>query len=325
MRLPSWLVPQKAWEVRRARSERVWFEQMLRQVRADIKADGARPSWMRSFLTADDIPGNRTGLQDDMSGAYCIGMNGIAGALTIAAPMQGFLLALCLYPKYLIKLHEELDRECPHAPPAYSDMPRLPYLRACIRETLRWRPPVPTGIPHLVTEDDVYAGHFIPKGSVIHPLEWSMGRDPSIYPVPAAWNPERWLDPASPCYKEPLTKHPCMVGYSQFGFGRRICPGQEVSEADMLCGLGAIAWLFDIGKQVDPETGLEVPVPACDYSSLLIAKPRPFDLCLAVRSEERRAWLRRRWDEEADKGSFPPDREFWEDRGGYYGWGETWS
>lgn len=29
-----------------------------------------------------------------------------------------------------------------------------------------------TGIPHKTTSDDVYNGHFIPKGSLIHPNLW---------------------------------------------------------------------------------------------------------------------------------------------------------
>lgn len=28
------------------------------------------------------------------------------------------------------------------------------------------------GIPHYLIEDDVYNGYHVPKGSVMHPLEW---------------------------------------------------------------------------------------------------------------------------------------------------------
>lgn len=30
----------------------------------------------------------------------------------------------------------------------------------------------PLAIPHMSTEDDVYAGYFIPKGSIIVPNSW---------------------------------------------------------------------------------------------------------------------------------------------------------
>jgi hypothetical protein len=36
---------------------------------------------------------------------------------------------------------------------------------------------------------------------------------------------------------------------SQFGYGRRTCQGQAVTEADHIVAIGAIAWLFNIERQ----------------------------------------------------------------------------
>lgn len=58
----------------------------------------------------------------------------------------------------------------------------------------------------------------------------------------------RWLDPESPVYREPLTEHPSIINITQFGYGRRLCQGQQVADEDLLIGLGALAWLFDIKK-----------------------------------------------------------------------------
>ena len=168
MDLPDWLSPAKAWERRRARTERSFFEIMQSEVEKDAQNKQAPQSWMKIFLD------NRSkwGFQYELEGAYAVGMHGIAGALTIAAPMQTFCLAMCFYPQYLPMLHEELDRVCGDRLPVAEDRPNLPFLRAVIRECLRWRPPVPTGIPHELTHDDEYNGYHIPKGSVMHPLEW---------------------------------------------------------------------------------------------------------------------------------------------------------
>jgi cytochrome P450 len=168
MALPDWLSPAKAWERRRARTERKFFETMQGEVESDLREKRAPMSWMRQFLD------NRSkwGFTYELEGAYAVGMHGIAGALTIAAPMQTFCLAMCYNPQYLPVLHEELDRVCGDRLPVSEDRPNLPFLRAVIRECLRWRPPVPTGIPHESTHDDEYDGYFIPKGSVMHPLEW---------------------------------------------------------------------------------------------------------------------------------------------------------
>lgn len=187
MSIPDWLSPAKAWERRRKNTERRFFEIMQSKVERDVKDKEAPGSWMKTYLDAPNAWGFTSGVE----GAYCVGMHGIAGALTIAAPMQTFCLAMCHYPQYLPMLQEELDRVCGDRLPVAEDRPNLPFLRAVIRECLRWRPPVPTGktetslrsqllhpnrlhkgIPHELVQDDSWNGYHIPAGSVMHPLEW---------------------------------------------------------------------------------------------------------------------------------------------------------
>ncbi|KAH7126913.1 cytochrome P450 [Dendryphion nanum] len=260
MSLPDWLVPAKAWERRRMNTERRFFEIMQNQVETDMKEKKAPQSWMRTYLE------NRTkwNFTYELEGAYAVGMHGIAGALTIAAPMQTFCLAMCFYPQYLPILQEELDRVCGDRLPRAEDRPDLPFLRAVIRECLRWRPPVPTGIPHALTQDDEYNGYFIPKGSVMHPLEWAIARDPAMFPDPEAFNPLRWVEPGYPTYKEPLTEFPTVINSTQFGYGRRVCQGQTVADEDMFIGIGSIAWLFNIQRitQKDGVSASEVDAVA---------------------------------------------------------------
>lgn len=156
MSLPENWSKTKAWELRRGRTERKFFETMQDEVRQQIKQSEENPyapapilpslqpksCWMRTFLE------NKKAwkFDSDLEGAYAVGMHGIAGALTVAAPMQSFCLALCHYPQYQPILHEEIDRVCGERMIRFSDMPNMPVLRAFIRETLRWRPPVPTGM-----------------------------------------------------------------------------------------------------------------------------------------------------------------------------------
>lgn len=123
-------------------------------------------------------------------------------------------------------------------------------------------------------------------------------RDETVYPDPEAFNPNRWLSPAFPTtYREPLTQHPNLNGYSQFGFGRRTCQGIPIVEQDLFLAMGGLAWAFTIRKKRDPTTGDEVPVHWDAYTSLLIAKPTRFDFDAAPRGGEARAGeLRRMWE-----------------------------
>lgn len=61
----------------------------------------------------------------------------------------------------------------------------------------------------------------------------------------------RWLEPAFPTYQEPLSRYPTITAYSQFGYGKRVCQGQGVVDADMFVALGSIAWLFSLHTESD--------------------------------------------------------------------------
>ncbi len=61
----------------------------------------------------------------------------------------------------------ELDRVCGDRLPELSDMPNLPYIRGCMKESLRWMPTAKLGVPHSVTRDDEYLGYKIPKGAEV--------------------------------------------------------------------------------------------------------------------------------------------------------------
>ncbi|KAI9450392.1 cytochrome P450 [Lactarius psammicola] len=133
------------------------------------------------------------------------------------------------YPDVQKRAHEELDSVVGRTRiPTFSDFQHLPYIRAMVKEMLRWRPVVPLGIPHLSTKDDWYNGMFIPKGTTMLANIWQLNHDPTIYGADAAdFNPARFLDsngevaPGPPETKE--------EGHVSYGFGRRACPGKHAA------------------------------------------------------------------------------------------------
>jgi Cytochrome P450 len=156
------------------------------------------------------------------------------------------------------------------------------------------------GIPHQLEKDDIWNGYFIPKGAYIHAVEWfvaltldetsaylyrSLTRDPAVYPDPDTFNPGRYLDPSYPTYREPLSEFPTIRGYHGFGFGRRICPGQEVAEAELLVACAAITWAFSLERKI-MASGEEVPIDDYDFTSTLITTAKPFEMEFVVRSKK---------------------------------------
>ena len=189
------------------------------------------------------------------------------------------MLAITLHPDKYRTLQEEIDKHVPSGQlPSFSDMHNLPYLRAFVKENLRWRPVTAGGLPHKLTaRDDIYNGYVIRKDSVIHPVQWSIHRETTLYPDPESFLPERWLDPSYPTYREPLTVYPNLQNYSNFGFGRRICVGQNVAERSLYIEAAMIAWACDI---------TEIPgkkPPQYDYVTGFNTRPKWFNFELKAR------------------------------------------
>ena len=78
---------------------------------------------------------------------------------------------MALFPGVQRKAQDELDRVVGRDRlPKFSDLADMTYIRAVAMETMRWMPPFPMGVPHVVMEDDVYDGMFVPKGSTMIPV-----------------------------------------------------------------------------------------------------------------------------------------------------------
>ncbi len=105
---------------------------------------------------------------------------------TVSSIMSFFVAAL-LHPEIQITAQKEIDAVTGRVRlPTFDDRPRLPFVDAICKEVLRWRPVAPLGefksstgyrsltqktshstaIPLAATEDNVYEGFFIPKGSL---------------------------------------------------------------------------------------------------------------------------------------------------------------
>ena len=64
--------------------------------------------------------------------------------------------------------HEELDKVIGRQTwPSAEDEKQLPYIRAIIKEVQRLRPAFLVPAPHTSTEDFVYNGYYIPKGTCL--------------------------------------------------------------------------------------------------------------------------------------------------------------
>ena len=158
----------------------------------------------------------------------------IAGTDTSAQTVNWFLLLMANRPEIQAKVHEELDRVIgrpssgsePAGLPTVDDRTRLPYLFACLAESMRYRTIGPLGLPHRASEDTEVGGYRIPAGTQVLGNIYSIHHDPRYWDSPDEFMPERFLPQADGSMSPALTS----PAYLPFGTGHRRCPGRRFAE-----------------------------------------------------------------------------------------------
>ncbi|KAG1855552.1 cytochrome P450 [Suillus subluteus] len=178
---------------------------------------------------------------------------GVMGSYeTTSSTLMVFVLAMVLYPDVQRRAQAEIDSVIGRDRlPTFEDRASLPYVESILRETLRWHPILPLGVPHATSSDDTYNGFFIPKGTTVMCNTWAISRDEKRYPDASRFMPERFLD-----VNGALTNDD-PAGYV-FGLGRRGCPGRYAGDASVWTAivtmLATVDFSFakdDQGKVID--------------------------------------------------------------------------
>lgn len=171
MSWPEWLVPsKKTVRLRREREEKL-FTSLLASATAQHNEGTLSPCYAQTYLTRKGTERD-FGFESEHEAAYAVGMLCTVGIFTIGGLIEAFFLAMARHPEWQTHAQEELDSVIgTRGMASHPDLNKLPVLRAVLKETLRWRPTVPLGVPRYVTEDDVYNGCLIEKGSIVHAVE----------------------------------------------------------------------------------------------------------------------------------------------------------
>lgn len=182
-----------------------------------------------------------------------------AGVDTTSNTMQWALYLLAKNPDKQEKLHQEVASVLQQNQPDPHSLAQMPYLKACIRETLRLYP-VLSSLSRNVDEDMVIRGYQIPANTkVVFPVYY-MGRSEELFQDAHSFKPERWL-----CDKKNAALEVKSAFASiPFGFGTRMCIGRRIAELEMYVLLTRLVQEFHIkypiGEEVEPfMRGVTVP------------------------------------------------------------------
>ena len=118
-----------------------------------------------------------------------------------------------------------------------SDILKLPYLHAVVKETLRLHPPAPLLVPHKAEAGVEMCGLTVPKNAQILVNVWAMGRDSSVWPNPTLFSPERFLE-------RDIDYKGRDFEFIPFGAGRRICPGLPLASRMVSFILASLVYSF---------------------------------------------------------------------------------
>ncbi|KAK8407338.1 hypothetical protein O3P69_002103 [Scylla paramamosain] len=137
----------------------------------------------------------------------------------------------------------------------------LSYLRGVVKESLRMYPVAPFQTRVLV-QDTNLGGYEIPAETMVILSVYRTGRDPTVFPNPDSFSPERWLRSTH----DPSTTAPCCISpaprviprvhshaFIPFGVGIRSCIGRRVAEAELYLLLAKLVARVDLRalNQVD--------------------------------------------------------------------------
>ncbi|KAJ7810310.1 cytochrome P450 [Mycena olivaceomarginata] len=203
-----------------------------------------------------------------------------AGGETTYATCINCILAMVLYPQVQRIAQQELDTLLGDRLPTILDRESTPYLNALIKETLRWHPSLPLGIPHRSSQDVYYKGYLIPKNTIAIPNVWAISREPDPEFSPEEFIPDRFLPRNSGVIvQDPFTY--------VFGFGRRVCPGKSLAENSLYIMIAYLIHSFTFGPPRNDD-GVEQPMKP-NWKSGLTSFPNPFQCEIKARMQDKTA------------------------------------
>lgn len=274
-KLPKWMQPSRKNALRQAEWV-LWVKmRMWNTLKQQFAADAAPTCYAAHMLQT----GKQHGLVDEDL-AWIAGGLVDAGTATSTCSLNNLVYYLAATPEAQAKASDEIKRVIgPDRTPNMDDIPKLPYIFACVKEILRLCPVPPWSLRHFTDADVTCKDFIIPKGTAIVINTYALHFDPDRYPDPFHFKPERYLS-----YQKSALEYAAMADSSArdhytFGSGRRMCPGARFAEHNLAFILANMLWAFEIRPPVVEKDGemceiqMDLSENAFDPYPLRSAKP----------------------------------------------------
>ncbi|KAI1264045.1 cytochrome P450 [Xylariaceae sp. FL1019] len=131
-----------------------------------------------------------------------------------------------------------------------SQLASCRFLRACIDESLRMSPSVPTTPWRQLdpssneSEPLVVDGHVIPRDTLVGVNTYSLHHNEEYFPSPFTFDPERWLEQGGPGQNRE-TLEVMRRAFVPFSVGARACAGRPLAYLEASLTVAKTIWYFD--------------------------------------------------------------------------------
>jgi cytochrome P450 len=234
----------------------------VEQANAEKPAEEQRKDFFHYLLNAQDPETGNKFLPVDLTGeaALLVGAGSDTSSATIAAFLFNMMHNERVYKKLQQEIHSAFGNveEIRYA----AKLAGLPYLRACIDETLRMSPPVPGILARRVLPGGAEIdGDTYPAGTVVGTGAYALHHNEKIFKKPFSFIPERWIvgssdkDPSIPITVTQASVDITKDSFWAFSSGPRVCVGKNVAYMELSIALARIVWLFDIRLSGEERSG----------------------------------------------------------------------
>ncbi|KAF4778716.1 cytochrome P450 3A19 [Colletotrichum scovillei] len=213
---------------------------LMNQLRGCIERQGGRRDFLTAILSAKESAGLTQ--PEMLSNSALFAM---VGYDTSATTLSAVFYHVLRDPDH----YQRVQGEVREAYSSISDITaqsvlRLPYLNACIQETLRLTPPINGRGSHRISPGAMIDGLYVPKGVNVSADIWTIQRKPEYWALADKFRPDRWLDNGPGTVFE----HDEVGGltYRPFLVGPRVCIGREMALQSIRLTVAKVAFSFDL-------------------------------------------------------------------------------
>ncbi|NXT82197.1 CP2C1 protein, partial [Zapornia atra] len=160
-----------------------------------------------------------------------------AGTVTTSNSLVFFLLMLAKYSHIQAKVQEEIDAVVGTGrAPRMEDKLKMPYTNTVIHELQRFQKTRTDNFPRMTTQNILFRGHTIPKGTAVIPVFSSVHMDPTQWENPKEFDPGHFLDEKGN-FRKP-------EAFMAFSAGKRMCPGEALARMELFLFLTTLLQSF---------------------------------------------------------------------------------